>query len=313
MPDNSAGNNAMKNNAMKNFIGSRAMPDLVYHSPNEMSDLLALVDTHGTSARVVAGCTDFIPSIRTGRWCFEQELNLIDISKMPVLNQIEKTDDVLKIGAGVSLTRILESPEVKAGCPVLAQAVEQMASLQVRNTATMGGNICMASPAADTVPPLLVSDAWVMIHDADGEHKVQLSDFFTGPGRSVLKKGQVLTHICIPVKTANEVAWFQKIGTRTAVIISVVSAAVRVSVTKGMCQTARIALGSVAPTPVRVAEAEQFLEGKPLDGQVIAECARIAAQAISPISDLRSSKEYRKDVAQTLVKRSITACREALK
>ena len=313
MPDNSAGNNAMKNSVMKNFIGSRAMPDLVYHSPNEMSELLVLVDTHGTSARVVAGCTDFIPSIRTGRWCFDQALNLIDISKMPVLNQIEKTDDVLKIGAGVSLTRILESPEVKVHCPVLAQAVEQMASLQVRNTATMGGNLCMASPAADTVPPLLVSDAWVMIQDAQGEHRVLLADFFTGPGRSVLTPGQVLTHICIPVKKSNEAAWFQKIGTRTAVIISVVSAAVRVSVTSGICDTVRIALGSVAPTPVRVTTAEAFLEGKPLDDQVIKECARLAAQAISPISDLRSSKEYRKDVAQTLVKRSITACTEALK
>ena len=313
MPDNSAGNNAMKNSVMKNFIGSRAMPDLVYHSPKEMSELLVLVDTHGTSARVVAGCTDFIPSIRTGRWCFDQALNLIDISKVPALNQIEKTDDVLKIGAGVSLTRILESPEVKDGCPVLAQAVAQMASLQVRNTATMGGNICMASPAADTVPPLLVSDAWVIIRDTGGEHKVQLSDFFTGPGRSVLKKGQVLTHICIPVKKTNEAAWFQKIGTRTAVIISVVSAAVQVSVTNGICETARIALGSVAPTPVRVAAAEKVLAGKPLDDQMIAESARMAAQSISPISDLRSSEEYRKDVAQTLVKRSITACREALK
>jgi len=313
MSDNSAGNNAMRNTVMKNFIGARAMPDLVYHSPKEMSDLMSLFDTHGTSARVVAGCTDFIPSIRTGRWCFDHEPNLIDITKMPVLNQIEKTDDVLKIGAGVSLTRILESPEVKVHCPVLAQAVEQMASLQVRNTATMGGNICMASPAADTVPPLLVSDAWVIIHDAQGEHRVLLTDFFTGPGRSVLTQGQVLTHICIPIKKSNEAAWFQKIGTRTAVIISVVSAAVQVSVTNGICETARIALGSVAPTPVRVAGAETFLEGKPLDEQVIKECARLAAQAISPISDLRSSKEYRKDVAQTLVKRSILACREVLK
>ncbi|MFN2358649.1 MAG: xanthine dehydrogenase family protein subunit M [Desulfotignum sp.] len=313
MPDNSAGNNAMKNSAMKNFIGSRAMPDLVYHSPDTITDLMVLMDTHGTSARVVAGCTDFIPSIRTGRWCFDQELNLIDVSKMDELHQIEKQGDILKIGAGVNLTRILESPEVQTHCPVLAQAVEQMASLQVRNTATMGGNICMASPAADTVPPLLVLDAWVMIHDAKGEHKVLLTDFFTGPGRSVLTSGQVLTHICIPVKKSNEAAWFQKIGTRTAVIISVVSAAVRVTISSGACNTARIALGSVAPTPVRVAEAEQFLEGKPLDDQVIKECARLAAHAITPISDLRSSKEYRKDVAQTLVKRSITACTEALK
>jgi aerobic carbon-monoxide dehydrogenase medium subunit len=312
MPNNNGHTAIMTNPPKNNFIGSRAMPELAYHSPADMTGLMDLMGTHGNSARIVAGCTDFIPSVRTGRWRFDTMLQLIDISKIQVLNQIENQADILKIGAGVTLTRILESPEVAAHCPVLAQAVEQMASLQVRNTATMGGNICMASPAADTVPPLLVSDAWLVLKDAHKEITVPVADFFTGPGQSMLQPGQVLTHICIPKNTPGESARFMKIGTRTAVIISIVSAAVKIRLAGGVCETARIALGSVAPTPVRVAAAETFLAGKPLDDQVVAECAGIAAAGITPITDLRASAAYRKDVAETLVKRCIKDCREEL-
>jgi CO/xanthine dehydrogenase FAD-binding subunit len=312
MPNNNGHSAIMNNPPKNNFIGSRAMPELAYHSPADMNGLMALMDTHGTTARIVAGCTDFIPSVRTGRWRFDPKLQLIDISKLPALNQIEAQGDILKIGAGVTLTKILASPEVAAHCPVLAQAVEQMASLQVRNTATMGGNLCMASPAADTVPPLLVSDAWLVIKDAQKETTVPVADFFTGPGQSILQPGQVLTHICIPKNKPGESAWFMKIGTRTAVIISIVSAAVKIRLTDGVCETARIALGSVAPTPVRVTAAEQFLAGKLLDDPAIDACAGMAASAITPITDLRASAEYRKDVAETLVKRCIHACREVL-
>jgi carbon-monoxide dehydrogenase medium subunit len=187
-----------------------------------------------------------------------------------------------------------------------------MASVQVRNTATMGGNLCMASPAADTAPPLLVSDATVVIQDAHGETVLPVADFFTGPGRSVLTPGQVMTHICIPKLKDQQAAAFLKIGTRTAVIISVVSAAVRIGMAGGVCGSARIALGSVAPTPVRVTAAEEFLSGKPLDDQVLETCAEMAASAVSPITDLRASAGYRKDVAKTLVKRCLMACRKDL-
>jgi CO/xanthine dehydrogenase FAD-binding subunit len=312
MPDTSGHSIIMKTIPKKNFIGSRAMPELVYHAPETMHDLMALIRTHEAAARIVAGCTDFIPSVRTGRWHFDPGLHLVDISKISALNQIETQDDILKIGAGVTLTRIMASPEVQAHCPVLAQAVEQMASLQVRNTATMGGNICMASPAADTVPPLMVSDAWLIINDSQKEITVPVAEFFTGPGKSVLKPGQVLTHICIPNKKKNESAGFRKIGTRTAVIISIVSAAAKIRLVDGVCETARIALGSVASTPLRVTAAEQFLVGKSLDDKVMGVCAGMAASAITPITDLRASAEYRKDVAETLVKRCIKDCREAL-
>jgi carbon-monoxide dehydrogenase medium subunit len=313
MPDINGNSATMTTRPANNFIGSRAMPELVYHAPETMQALMDLIRAHGPSIKIVAGCTDFIPSVRTGRWRFNPGLHVIDISKVTALNRIENQKDILKIGAGVTLTRILTSPEILAFCPVLARAVEQMASLQVRNTATMGGNLCMASPAADTAPPLLVSDARVVIQDAQGETTVPVVDFFTGPGQSILTSGQVLTHICIPKIRANESAGFRKIGTRTAVIISVVSAAVKIGMNKGVCENVRIALGSVAPTPLRLVEAEQFLTGKPLDDPVIETCGKVAADAILPITDLRASAEYRKDVAKTLVKRCILDCREELK
>ncbi|MCF8077096.1 MAG: xanthine dehydrogenase family protein subunit M [Desulfotignum sp.] len=312
MSDTNGNRTTMTTRPGGSFIGSRAMPELVYHAPKTLPELMDLIKIHGPAARIVAGCTDVIPSIRTGRWRFDPGLHLVDITKINALNQIETHEDMLKIGAGVTLTRILTSPDVKGFCPVLARAVEQMASLQVRNTATMGGNLCMASPAADTAPPLLVSDATVILQDARGETTVPVADFFTGPGRSVMTPGQMMTHICIPKIKDQDSAAFLKIGTRTAVIISVVSAAVRIGMAGGVCESARIALGSVAPTPVRVTAAEQFLSGKPLDDQVVDACAGMAASAVSPITDLRASAGYRKDVAKTLVKRCLMACRKDL-
>jgi CO/xanthine dehydrogenase FAD-binding subunit len=312
MPDTNKNRTTMTTRPGSSFIGSRAMPELVYHAPETLQDLMGLIETHGPSVKIVAGCTDVIPSIRTGRWRFDPGLHLVDIKKIKPLTQIEAQEDMLKIGAGVTLTGILNSPDVKAFCPVLAGAVVQMASVQVRNTATMGGNLCMASPAADTAPPLLVSDATVTLLDARGETAVPVADFFTGPGRSVLTPGQVMTHICIPKLKDQQAAAFLKIGTRTAVIISVVSAAVRIGMAGGVCGSARIALGSVAPTPVRVTAAEEFLSGKPLDDQVLETCAEMAASAVSPITDLRASAGYRKDVAKTLVKRCLMACRKDL-
>ncbi|SDP32315.1 FAD binding domain-containing protein [Desulforhopalus singaporensis] len=297
---------------MKNFIGSRALPEIKYHSPGKMDELLALISGCSGPVKIVAGCTDFIPALRTGRWTFANGVNVIDIKKIDELSGITVEGGMVRIGACTRLTQLVESPEILAHAPVLAQAAAQMASLQVRNSATIGGNICMSSPAADAAPPLLALDASVTLKDGEGEQEVALCDFFTGPGRNVMKPGQVLTRICVPVKKENEAAEFRKIGTRTAVIISVVSAAVRIRVVDGVCRDTRIALGSVAPTPVRVRQAESFLDGKRFNDENIDACAALAAEEITPISDLRASSEYRKDVARTLVKRSVMACRKRL-
>jgi len=299
---------------MKNFIGSRSMPDLIYHSPEDMDSLMSLLQNNKKDgqeeAKIVAGCTDFIPAVRGGRWEFAPAINIIDIKKIKSLNYIRKEGNQLKIGACTRLTQIFESLEVLENAKVLTQAVGQMASLQIRNTATIGGNLCMSSPAADSAPVLLVLDAKVTLQGPKGEQKIWLKDFFTGVGQNVLKSDQILTQISFPIQERHEAAHFLKIGTRTAVIIAVVSAAVGMGIKNGVCENPKIALGSVAPTPIRVEKAEKFLQHKFLDDQTIEACAKIVSEEISPITDLRASKEYRKDMAGTLIKRAILACRK---
>jgi len=300
---------------MKNFIGARPMPDLIYHSPNDLDDLMSLLKNakqKGGGLKIVAGCTDFIPAVRTGRWAFNDGINIVDIKKIKGLEYIKKEDNMLKIGACTRLTQILESSQVNENAQILAQAAIQMASLQVRNTATIGGNICMSSPAADMAPPLLVLGAKVTLKDPKGEQEVFLKDFFTGPGQNVLKPDQILTQISVPIMGIDKAAHFLKIGTRTAVIISVVAAAVCLSIKNGVCENPKIALGSVAPTPIRIRKAENFLNHKILDDQTIEQCAKIVFKEVSPITDLRSGEEYRRDMARTLVRRAIIACREKL-
>ena len=302
---------------MKNFIGSRAMPDIIYHSPEDMDGLMSLLQNNKKEGleevKIVAGCTDFFPAVRSGRWTFKDGVDIIDIKKIKCLDYIKKEGNQLKIGACTRLTHIFESPVVFANAKVLAQAVGQMASLQVRNTATIGGNLCMSSPAADSAPVLLVLDAKVTLQGPKGTQEIRLKDFFTGPGQNVLESNQILTQISFPIQGGHEAAHFLKIGTRTAVIIAVVSAAVGMGIKDGVCENPKIALGSVAATPIRVENAEKFLHHKFLDDQTIEACAKIVSDEITPITDLRASKEYRKDMAGTLVKRAILACRKEKK
>lgn len=303
---------------MQNFIGSRALPDIVYHSPGSMEEVMQLLQNNKSRQdkdcfKIVAGSTDFIPAVRTGRWRFSSGINIIDISKVKTLAYIKKENNMLKVGPCTTLTQLLESKEIIENAPMLAQAVSQMASLQIRNTATIGGNICMSSPAGDTIPPLLVLGATVTIKGADKEEQIPLKNFFTGPGENILKGDQILAQISFPVMDRKSRGHFLKIGSRTAVTISIVSAAVSMELNNDRCENPKIALGSVAPTPLRIKKAEDFLENSRMDDQTIEKCAAIVSEEIQPITDLRGSQEYRKDIAATLVKRALTECREEQK
>ena len=300
-------------NDMKNFVGSRALPDLTYHCPKDMAALMALLRSLDPPYKIVAGCTDFIPAVRGGRWTFDDGLSLVDIRKIDELKKITEKDGQISIGAAVPLAHIMESEKLQAHAPGLCRAIATMASPQVRNVGTMGGNIAMSSPAGDTVPALLTLGAVVILQGSDGEEKtVPLERFFTGPGRNIMAPDQVLTRIEFPVLEADESLHFRKIGTRDAVIISIVSAAAWLKVTDGVCTAVRMALGSVAPTPVRVPHAETFLTGKPATPEHMAACAKRVAREISPITDLRASADYRRDLAETLSRRALMACLDDL-
>lgn len=293
---------------MKNFIGSRALPEMTYHRPQDTAALLDLVGTVQGELKIVAGCTDFIPAMRSGNWTFGDGLNVIDIRGVNELAGIRRDEDRLVIGAGTRLVDVAQSQLVRENAPVLAEAVSQMASPQVRNIATIGGNLCMASPAADTAPPLLCLDAEVTVRSAESEETVPLTRFFLGPGTTRMNPREVLTEIRFPVQQPGESAHRVRLGLRTAFVCSILSAAVRLRWDGKAITAARIAMGAVAPTPVRLKEAEDFLIGSDGSPTALAEAARKAAAGIAPISDLRASAEYRLAMAETLTRRMLTQC-----
>lgn len=293
---------------MKNFIGSRALPEIQYHRPADMASLLALTGSLGGELKMVAGCTDFIPAIRSGKWVFENGLNVVDLKNVSELVGIREEGDRLIIGAATRLTDIAESESVQRSAPVLAEAVRQMASPQVRNIATIGGNLCTASPAADTAPPLLVLDAEVTIQGGDSRETVPLTKFFLGPGTTRMKPRDVLTEIRVPVMRENEAARRTRMGLRTAFVCSIISLAAWIRWDGAAIAAARIAMGAVAPTPIRLPDAENALIGTDGGPQALAETAERAAAGIAPISDLRASAAYRRSLAGTLTRRILDQC-----
>jgi CO/xanthine dehydrogenase FAD-binding subunit len=297
---------------MNNFIGSRALPELSYHRPENMDSLLSLIASVDKPFKIVAGCTDFIPALRHGNWTFGDGLNVIDIRGVESLRGIREEGGFVAIGSSTRLADIVRSPLLMEKAPVLVEAIRCMASPQVRNTATIGGNLCMASPAADSAPPLLVLDAQVVIRSAEEEDAVPLHRFFLGPGTTRLHPREVVTEIRFPAMTAKDAAKRIRLGLRTAFVCSIISVAVRLRQQEDTISEARVAMGAVAPTPVRLTDVEKLLTGKPINADIADEAGKLAAAQITPITDLRASAEYRKAMAHTLTRRLVTNCLDEL-
>lgn len=292
---------------MRNFLGSRALPNFIYHRPTNMEEALWLLKNLKGECKIIAGCTDFIPAIRRGAWSFSDGLNVIDIKGIKELSLIAKEGERIRIGAATKLSEIVRSPTIRKHALVLAEAVREMGSLQVRNFGTVGGNLCTASPAADTAPPFLVLDAKVKVKGIGKEEIVPLTKFFVGPGETILGSREILTEIQFPAMKPDEQHCWIKMGRRNGFTLSVISLATRVKVKDGVFDTVRIALGAVAPTPMRATEAEGYLIGKEKSAHVINEGCKIVAREVKPISDVRASSEYRKDMAYVLTKRALMA------
>ncbi len=223
----------------------------------------------------------------------------------------------LVIGPCTSLSEIAGSDLVREECPVLARAAGAVACPQVRNRATIGGNVCNASPAADTAVPLIVSDALLEIAVPGREEagEVPACDFFTGPGETVLRSGELLVGIRIPLNRGANFSDYRKFGTRPAMEIAVVSVGVSMVVdnktTEGAAASkVRVAFGSVAPVPLRGRRTEDRLEGERLDDKTIESACRVARDEISPISDVRASADYRREMTGTLLRRMLEDARQ---
>ena len=256
-------------------------------------------------ATLFAGGTDVLPQTRAGTRAFQA--TLVNINRLDELRGIAESGGKIRIGALATITDMLESDVLKQSAGVVVQAADCFASGQVRNAATIGGNICNASPAADMIVPLLLLNAELEFASwRDGQivrRKMPLCDFFVGPGKTRIEADEILTAVMFPVPKPQAVGRFCKFGTRPALDIAVVSIGIAGVRENGCLKDARVAFGAVAPTPIRGRETEAALEGAPLDDRRIEEIAHVAEQEVTPISDVRASAWYRKRLIFELVQR----------
>ena len=269
-----------------------------YLKPDSIKETISILSQYGERAQILNGGTDLIVGMRDR---IIQPEYLVDIKAIPQLNIITyNKQDGLNIGATVTLNEVSDSKTIQEHYPILAEACKTVGSYQVRNRATLVGNICNASPAADTAPPLLVLEAKVNIIGLPGEKTVPLDQFFTGVKKNILKKGEIITSITIPPLKEKWFGVYLKQGRRKEVDLATVGVAV-----VGIRDEIRIALGAVASIPVRALKTEELLRGKIIDEPLLEETAKSALAEVSPISDIRSSKEYREEIIKILIKRAI--------
>jgi carbon-monoxide dehydrogenase medium subunit len=254
-------------------------------------------------ARPIAGGTDLLPRLRAGAVVSRL---LVDLRRLP-LRAIVAMPDELRIGACATHAQIAGSEAVCGAFPGLAAACRAVGGQPTRNRGTIGGNLANASPAADTAPPLLAYDAQVLIAGIQGLHTVALGEFFFGPGRAALAPGELLVDIRLPWPGDRTAAVYLKMGCRQAMTVAVVSVAARLTLAEdGRIRVARLALGSVAPVPLRVVAAEELLLGQTFcAGLDLARVAREAGAACSPITDVRASADYRRRMVEVLARRAL--------
>ncbi len=276
-----------------------------YFAPTSLDQ--AVERLKGGNVTILAGGTDLTPQSQAGRIKFRE--TLMNIRHIPQLTGITLEGDEIRIGALATITEIMEHPLVREHLPALIEACDHFASDQIRNAGTIGGNICNASPAGDTLVPLLVLDACVELASMPEaklyRHCMPISTFFTGPGKTRKSLCELVTGVRIPVPGANHISRFYKHGTRPALDISTISIGVAGTLKDGVLSNVRVAFGAVAPTPLRATATESALEGRHLDAATIEAAAIAARDEVNPIDDVRATAWYRKEMIHNMTKRML--------
>ncbi len=280
--------------------GEIPLKKFIFFLPKSFEEAIKLLNQEG--AVPIAGGTDLVVLMQENRVTPKA---LIDLSSLG-LDYIRKNENIIHIGALTTFAAIVENDIVRKAIPVLAQAASQIGSAQTRNMATLGGNLCSAVPSADSAPPLMVLDASVCLINKDGYRFLPLQQFFVGPRRTILNPGELLVEVLIPIPAINSGTHFAKLGRRKSLSLAVVNAATMLRINhENYIEDARIALGAVAPTPVRAKNAENLLKGKVLDELLLEEAINIVDKDISPIDDFRASANYRSRVSRVLARRTL--------
>jgi len=277
----------------------RVLKSFEFFEPKTVDEVVRLLFMYGAKAKVMAGGVDLVLKMRLRELMPEY---VVSLQKVPELDYIEGDRETgLRFGALATLRQIELSPIVQRNWVLLYEAVHQIASVQAKTMGTAVGNLCVATPASDVAPALFALGAKVKIAGTASEKVIPIEDLFVAVGKTILEPHEIVTEIFVPALPARTGGAFMKLA-KTMDDIAKINTAVTVTVADGKCQQARIALGSVAPTPIRVTEAEETLKTQKLDEKTIARAAEAAAESVKPITDVRSTAVYRKEMAKVLVK-----------
>jgi carbon-monoxide dehydrogenase medium subunit len=277
------------------------MPEARYESPESIDQAVALLAAD-SEARVLAGGTDLLVQMRTGRGAPSA---FVDIKRIPEMSRLDIDSSGLRIGAAVPAATIYANDTIRQLWPGLAEATDLIGSSQIQGRATWSGNLCNGSPAADSVPALIVNGAEVVIVGPGGERTVPVDGFITGPGQTVLQPGELVVSFHVPAPAPRTADAYLRLIPRTEMDIAVVGVGVQLSLdAEGTVTAARLALGAVAPTPLRVDAAADALIGSKLEDAALEAAASAASAAANPIDDKRGTIVYRKKVSGVLTKRA---------
>jgi len=292
-----------------NTHNSHIVTGFEYHAPTSVEEAVKLLREYGGEASALAGGTDLIVRMKDGS---HRPRHVVNLKKIPGLAGIEETKEGISIGALTRIRDLEKSELVGKRLPVLQEAARTIGSVQIRNLATLGGNLCNASPSADTAVALLAYDAVAHVTGPGGERTVPLDGFFKGPGATALERGEILTGVSVPKPAKNTVGRWLRVA-RASMDIATISLAVTVRLKEGVAEDSRFAWGTVAPTPMRTKDVEAYVRGRKLDQACIEKAAGLASRSIKPRESGRSRGPYKRRVAYGFVVEALTSIAEAQK
>jgi len=279
-----------------------------FESPSTLAEALKIMKANGDKARPICGGTDLIIQMRAG---VRQPAVIVDIKKVKEMRELKfSPKSGLKLGATVSCIDVAENADMRRHYPGLTEAAHLIGSLQIQNRASIGGNLCNGSPAADTTPALIALKAKARIAGGKATRDVPVEEFVLSPGRTVLKPGELLVQLLIPAPAPHSSDAYLRFIPRNEMDIAVVGVGASVTLAGGVVKAARIGLGAVAATPLVADKAAESLIGKKLDESALATAAQLASEASSPIDDMRGTAEYRRHVTGVLTRRALTIAAE---
>jgi carbon-monoxide dehydrogenase medium subunit len=277
---------------------------LEIYQPTSIQEACQIIKKNGPGGHFLAGGTDLVIAIKEKGWVPRY---IVDLKRIPSMSGIrENADGSLSIGALTTMREVEISPLIQKSYPFLAQSAAEVGSIQIQNRATIGGNMANATPSADTAPALLALDTDVRISGESNERTVRLEEFFVGPGKTILKPDEILTELIIPAHPTSLRGEYIKFSPREMMDLAYVGVAVALVLDKNRrVEHARIVLGAVAPTPLRARNAEAVLAGQVLTEELAAQAGETAAKESKPISDVRSSAEYRREMVRVNTTRAL--------